>query len=59
VNKILHVPPIIAILTSLNWSSSGLRDSTVVTLVNQNELGMEAVKNIWEQSLEQICLFVC
>jgi hypothetical protein len=50
--------PIIAILTPLNWSCSRLRDSTVATLVSQIGFGMEAVKNIWEESLEQICLFV-
>jgi hypothetical protein len=45
-------------LTPLNCSSSGLRDSTVTTLVNQNGLGIEAVENIWEETLEQIYLFV-
>jgi hypothetical protein len=47
-----------AILTPLNWSYSKLRDSTVATLVNQIDLGMEHVKNIWEESFEQVCLFV-
>jgi hypothetical protein len=28
-------------------------------MVNQNGFGVEAVKNIWEESLEQVCLFVC
>jgi DNA-binding Xre family transcriptional regulator len=51
-------PPVIAILTPLNWSSSRLRDSTVAALVNQNGLGMEALKNIWEELLDQICLFL-
>jgi hypothetical protein len=50
--------PTIAILTPLNWSCAWLRDSTVATLVNQLGFGMEAVKNMWEESLEQICLFV-
>jgi hypothetical protein len=57
--KFYMYPPIIAILTPLNWSCSSLRDSTIAILVNQNGFGMQAVKNIWEESLEQICLFVC
>jgi hypothetical protein len=60
VNKIvLYIyHAIIAILTPLNWSCPMLRDSTVAILVNQNGFGMEAVKNIQEESLEQVCLFL-
>jgi hypothetical protein len=50
--------PIIAILTLLIWSCSRLRDSTVATLISQNGFGMEVVKNIQEESLEQVRLFV-
>jgi hypothetical protein len=27
--------------------------------IGRNEFGMEAVKNMWEESVEHICMFVC